>query len=124
MHFFEPFHIYALKAKTFEQVELIEAKQGRETQTNIKPQSASPDWVVVILVPISFMFVCATISSIVFAFCKVTRDRSNKMNISHCQQVPCGTCRLFNNNHYLKCAVHPSVVLTKQALNCSDYLPW
>lgn len=36
-------------------------------------------------------------------------------------QVPCRTCRFFTNNPYLKCAVHPSIALTKQAIDCTDY---
>lgn len=121
MYSSETFHIYRLKVKTFEQLKLIEAKQVRETHNHIKPQAGDGDWVVVILVPISFIVVCATVSSIIFALCKVTRERGNKLNISHYQQVPCSNCRFFSNNHYLKCAVHPFIVSTKQALDCSDY---
>ena len=121
MYSSETFHIYRLKVKTFEQLKLIEAKQVRETHNHIKPQAGDGDWVVVILVPISFIVVCATVSSISFALCKVTRERGNKLNINHCQQVPCNNCRFFSNNYYLKCAVHPSIVSTKQALDCSDY---
>jgi len=36
-------------------------------------------------------------------------------------QVPCRKCRFFASNPYLKCAIHPSTVLTAQARNCSDY---
>ena len=37
-------------------------------------------------------------------------------------QVPCRNCKFFaNENQYLKCAVRPDAVLTKQAINCSDY---
>lgn len=30
----------------------------------------------------------------------------------------CIQCRFYNNNHYLKCAVRPSIVLTKEAQKC------
>ena len=33
----------------------------------------------------------------------------------------CRSCKFYANNIYLKCAVHPSIVLTKQASNCLDY---
>jgi hypothetical protein len=36
-------------------------------------------------------------------------------------QVPCKSCRFFSNNHYINCAVQPSIVLTEQASNCPDY---
>ncbi|MGB7441512.1 MAG: hypothetical protein WA919_10620 [Coleofasciculaceae cyanobacterium] len=37
------------------------------------------------------------------------------------RQIPCYNCRFFNNNAYLKCAVHPSTVLSIVAKNCPDY---
>jgi len=36
-------------------------------------------------------------------------------------QSPCRKCQFFDDNNYLNCAVHPSVVLTNKAANCSDY---
>lgn len=43
--------------------------------------------------------------------------------IKHLKQVPCKNCRYFTNNPYLRCAVNPSVALTSEASNCSDYCP-
>ncbi|MCF2151531.1 hypothetical protein IQ276_035025 [Desmonostoc muscorum LEGE 12446] len=40
-------------------------------------------------------------------------------NSSH--KVPCKSCRFYSNNNYLKCAVKPSIVLTEEARNCSEY---
>lgn len=34
---------------------------------------------------------------------------------------PCKNCQFFANNRYLNCSVHPSIVLTEQAVNCPDY---
>lgn len=36
-------------------------------------------------------------------------------------QVPCKNCRFFSLNSSCKCAIHPSIVLTAKANNCSDY---
>ncbi|NJO94631.1 MAG: hypothetical protein HC820_10430 [Hydrococcus sp. RM1_1_31] len=36
-------------------------------------------------------------------------------------QVPCKKCRFFSSNPYLRCAIHPSIVLTPKAVDCSDY---
>ena len=36
-------------------------------------------------------------------------------------RVPCQKCIFFNENRYLKCAVNPHAVFTKQAIDCSDY---
>ncbi|MCU0535611.1 MAG: hypothetical protein MUD14_17105 [Hydrococcus sp. Prado102] len=41
--------------------------------------------------------------------------------MKHFSQVPCRKCRFFSSNPYLKCAIHPSTVLTAQARDCSDY---
>ena len=38
-------------------------------------------------------------------------------------KIPCTSCRFFNDNHYLKCAIRPSIVLTQDAMNCSEYCP-
>lgn len=43
--------------------------------------------------------------------------------IKHLEQVPCKNCRYFTNNPYLRCAVNPSIALTSEAINCSDYCP-
>ena len=53
---------------------------------------------------------------------KNERDRITNFLIS-LEQVPCRNCRFFSLNQYLKCAVHPSVVMTKQAIDCPDYCP-
>jgi hypothetical protein len=36
-------------------------------------------------------------------------------------KFPCGRCRYFNNNYYIKCAIHPSNVLTERSVDCRDY---
>jgi hypothetical protein len=33
----------------------------------------------------------------------------------------CYHCRYFGQNPYLKCALHPTTVLTEQAADCRDY---
>ncbi len=35
--------------------------------------------------------------------------------------ITCSRCQYFNNNYYLKCALHPVTVMTEQAVNCKDY---
>lgn len=39
------------------------------------------------------------------------------------QKLPCSQCRFAANNHYLKCAVQPTVAFTQEATNCSDFCP-
>lgn len=35
--------------------------------------------------------------------------------------IPCQKCAYFDNNPYLKCALHPVEASTKEAINCSDF---
>jgi hypothetical protein len=37
--------------------------------------------------------------------------------------IPCCNCYFYKDNRYLRCAVHPSTVLTQQAIDCLDYQP-
>ncbi|MCG6134551.1 MAG: hypothetical protein MET45_07785 [Nostoc sp. LLA-1] len=50
-------------------------------------------------------------------------DHKMVFSIKSLHQVPCRNCRFYSNNHYLKCAVEPSLVLTEQAKDCSEYSP-
>jgi hypothetical protein len=50
-------------------------------------------------------------------------DHKMVFSIKSLHQVPCRNCRFYSNNHYLKCAVEPSLVLTEQAKDCSEYAP-
>lgn len=50
-------------------------------------------------------------------------DLEDIVEIANFVQSPCRKCRFFSNNLYLKCAVHPITVLTKEANECPDYNP-
>ncbi|MES1026425.1 hypothetical protein ABN584_26350 [Gloeocapsa sp. BRSZ] len=41
--------------------------------------------------------------------------------LSRLNQYPCVNCHFFTMNPYLRCAVNPVTVLTKEAIDCSDY---
>ncbi|MBD2195944.1 MULTISPECIES: hypothetical protein [Calothrix] len=41
--------------------------------------------------------------------------------VKELENSPCKDCRFFINNKYLNCAVNPSIVLTKAAIDCRDY---
>lgn len=41
--------------------------------------------------------------------------------IKYSRQIPCSKCRFFNQNPYMRCAVHPTKAQTSRAINCSDY---
>jgi hypothetical protein len=89
-----------------------------------------PDVVHISLLIIPFIGWCALLTSLLIAFFKsrkseqtsmleqVERDRSI---LKSKYPIPCAQCRFFASNSYVHCAVHPSKVLTAQAVNCSDY---
>jgi hypothetical protein len=45
------------------------------------------------------------------------KPKSHKKTI----YLQCHKCRYFTSNSYLKCSLHPSIVLTEDAINCIDY---
>ncbi len=73
-----------------------------------------------ILVPI-FLLVLAWILACIERFNFQKRFDSKFTTLKHYHQIPCQKCCFFNQNFYLKCAVHPSEVLSKEAINCPDY---
>lgn len=49
--------------------------------------------------------------------------RAKNVTFDYFPKLPCRNCYFFTNNHYLRCTVRPSCVLTEQAFDCSDYRP-
>lgn len=65
---------------------------------------------------LSWMVVCITILR------KRKVAQNEAVTALKCEdQVYCKSCQFFSNNPYLKCALHPSTALTKEAKDCSDY---
>jgi hypothetical protein len=125
MHNHELIKIYLFAQKSVNQSTLIEAKTTGLTHNPIKHHDGDIPVVVVFLAHISFLIVWGIVVYLVSYFCKAlentTQDKDERVTIKHLDQHPCKNCQFFNNNYYLKCAVHPSTALTKEALNCSDY---
>ena len=48
-------------------------------------------------------------------------DYKMVFSVKSLHKLPCKNCRFYSNNHYLKCAVNPSIVLTDEAINCYEY---
>ncbi|MEH1969515.1 MULTISPECIES: hypothetical protein [unclassified Nostoc] len=131
MHTSEFFRLYVSVQKSVHQSTLIEANLAKATHNDTKPQEGDIPFVAVFLAHISFMLVWAIVVFLVSYVCKAledppenaAQDKDEIVSIKHLQQHSCKNCRFFNNNYFLKCAVHPTTALTKQALNCSDYSP-
>ncbi|MFM2060921.1 MAG: hypothetical protein RLZZ507_591 [Cyanobacteriota bacterium] len=98
---------------------------NRFTQTESKPEYPQQEGLnisdlAIALSPLSFVFIWAIF---LFILQKIRSHADNKMafSINGLHQVPCKNCKFFSNNHYLKCAVKPDIVLTEEAVNCSEY---
>jgi len=62
-------------------------------------------------------------AAIFFMLSKRVRSNRKKVpiNITALHQIPCKKCKFYSNDPHLKCAVNPGIVLTEQAIDCSDY---
>jgi hypothetical protein len=73
------------------------------------------------LVPLCFLLLLS------IAFLKQSNFKQNLYNriitLKLYYQIPCFRCQFFKRNQYLQCAVHPYLVLNKEAVNCPDYSP-
>ncbi|MBD2507030.1 hypothetical protein H6G91_07075 [Nostoc muscorum FACHB-395] len=125
------FRLETSAQKTVYQSTLIEANLANTTHNYTKSHEGDIPFLAVFLAHISFMIVWAIIVYLVSSFCKAledppenaVQDKDEIVSIKYVQQHPCKGCHFFNNNSYLKCAVNPATTLTKEALNCSDYIP-
>lgn len=73
---------------------------------------------------ISFGFVIIVLAVVALRWFNLwKRIRSPVTTVQHFYQSPCRSCRFFSENNQLKCAVHPSLVLTEAAKDCPDQWP-
>ncbi len=87
-----------------------------------KPEGLNTTDFLMLLGPFSFIMGWAVLFVMLSKIGRAARDEIF-VSIKHLHQIPCRNCRFFCNNPYLKCAINPSIVLTEQALDCSDYAP-
>lgn len=123
MQFSEIRQFYVSAETSVHQSSQIEATPMKATHNELKTKDGDIPVAVVFLAPICFIIVGAFFWVIIANTLKITQNKNGILNLNHLQQYPCRNCRFFNDNNYIKCAVHPSAALTKQALNCSDYQP-
>lgn len=108
---------HLVKNGDFHQVTQYEVPQGKAQTDGLN----IPD-IAIALTPIGLIF------SWVFFFImlrKLGTAVDNKMvfAIKLLHKVPCKNCQYYSSNHYLKCAIKPSIVMTEEAKNCSEYSP-
>ncbi|GEM_PF-1839866 len=118
--YFRPF--YLLIETQSNQTTILKGTVVQATANTYKPQKSQIPYVPLVLTPILFISLWV-VAKAIFTSNVRKSSHNDKVNSSSSQEVPCKNCQFFKDNHYLNCAVHPSVVLTKQALNCPDYSP-
>ncbi|WP_276750585.1 hypothetical protein [Chlorogloeopsis fritschii] len=72
---------------------------------------------------IIFVMIWAGVLLVISKMRRVTENNKVYFSVNSLHKLPCKTCRYFSNNYHLHCAVQPSIVLTEEAMNCSDYCP-
>ena len=87
-----------------------------------KPHGINMPDLAVLSVTLGFFMGGAAIFFIISKKWTVARNK-RVVNIKKLNQVPCKNCQYFSGNHYLKCAVHPAIAFTEDAIDCSDYCP-
>jgi hypothetical protein len=102
----------------------------RETQNEVQLEEAKPNEVTTsdILITqggsiIAFIFFSTGLLLTISKRNKITQEDSITLSTNPHKNLPCRNCQYFSNNHYLKCAIQPSLVMTAEAINCSDYCP-
>jgi hypothetical protein len=65
------------------------------------------------------MGIFLTIAMLIYARSPKRKQNSSKVRLP--LTITCSRCRYFNDNHYLKCALHPVTVMTEEAVECKDY---
>lgn len=107
------------------EVKLVQIQSDRGQFEQLQPEEASPLGGVVSLVPIGFILVWTIAIMVYLILSKATREAAQevKFTLHTSSDLPCRNCRFFSGNPYLRCAVHPTTVMTKAATDCSDYQP-
>jgi cellobiose-specific phosphotransferase system component IIC len=65
------------------------------------------------------LMIFSTICMLIYACFPKSRKYSSNFNLLN--SVPCRRCQYFSNNAHLKCTIHPTTAMTKEAINCRDY---
>ncbi len=63
--------------------------------------------------------ILSTICGLIYA--RITHSKQHSSRVKLPSPIRCSRCRYFNDNHFLKCALHPVTVLTERAVDCQDY---
>jgi hypothetical protein len=88
--------------------------EGTSTPSN----SPQPDGGMV-LIPLCFIAIWV---GLIYVIADTWKYNQKSTRVSReLARLPCKKCQFFSNNHYMKCAVNPYVVMTSAANECQDY---
>ncbi|MCU0568459.1 MAG: hypothetical protein MUF49_17910 [Oculatellaceae cyanobacterium Prado106] len=109
------------------QIQLVAVEVERSAAP--QPVEASPSpmttgiWLGALLGLSSLLGFMAIFAEVVWEAVKHRKESQrvySKANLTS-SEIPCRNCKYFKKNLYLKCAVHPSAVMTSDAIGCADY---
>ncbi|MBW4558833.1 MAG: hypothetical protein KME59_23520 [Trichormus sp. ATA11-4-KO1] len=96
--------------------------QNEVKQEQIQQDSLNIPDIALTLSPVALIF-SWVIFFLILQKIRTMLDNKIVFTVKGLHQVPCRNCRFYSNNHYLKCAVQPSIVLTEEAKDCPEYSP-
>ena len=113
------FEKYVLPEKNTNRITLSKTQSTEGKIEQVSSEKVNLDDRLLLWILLLLLIVCQTFFNLKYRK-KIKYNR--RFGIHKSPQVPCKKCRYFAaKNQFLKCAVHPSKVLTAQAVNCSDY---
>lgn len=99
----------------------IQTNQSEPKVENVKPLKGLTSDFTMFWGIIGFIICWAAIFFMLSKRVRFTR-KEIAVDLKTLHQIPCKNCKFYSNDPHLKCAVNPSIVLTEQAIDCSDYL--
>ncbi|MBE9016254.1 hypothetical protein IQ272_08895 [Chroococcidiopsidales cyanobacterium LEGE 13417] len=114
-------HSETVNPKSLQGTNLIEEKpEGRQLNREKVDLVNAVEYIGIVLP------VYLAIATGVLIIFQISRKRKQSLAsdfLNRLHQVPCINCHFYSMNPHLKCAVNPSVVLTRRAIDCPDYRP-
>lgn len=95
----------------------VQSAPAQPNQPALQPGNFSGE--ILFLVPACFLTIWAIVVFTLADGWKLVRRRN--VLEAYAQKSPCRNCQFYKENPYLKCAIHPTTVLTAEAESCSDY---
>ena len=120
----QPRIFYMSGGNYFEQVTQLEAKFVKQQPGSVKLTEPSSSRIATAGGVLFWLPTCSVFLLMLLAFRVLDGWKSLQSSTTNCSRykLTCENCHFFSKNSFLKCAVNPSIVLTEQAIDCSDYI--